>query len=289
MSTLRANKISETAEGKAIFAIFARSLSRDVHLEMIRNLETNTFILCLKRFIARRGRPRVVYSDNGGTFIKTSKWLQQLRKDEKLRGLLEDYDITWKFNLSRAPWWGGQFERLIGVVKTAMFKVIGGGLLAWEELGEVLLDVEIQINRRPLVYNEDDIEMPVLTPVLFLHQRTCRLPEEEPWRIEERDLKKRAKYLLECKNKLWRRWKREYLAALRERHNMAHKTRKFQPKAGDVVLLKSENKNRGAWPLGIVEEIYPGKDDVVRAVRVKDIERIVGKSRAASIPDGMAL
>ena len=57
--------------------------------------------------------------------------------------------------------------------------------------------------------------------------------------------------------------------ALRERHNMTHKTSKFQPKAGDVVLLKSENKNRGAWPLGIIEETYPGKDNVVRAVRVK--------------------
>ncbi len=64
--------------------------------------------------------------------------------------------------------------------------------------------------------------------------------------------------------------KKEYLVALlRERHNMTHKTSKFQPKAGDVVLLKSENKNRGAWPLGIVEETYPGKDNVVRAVRVK--------------------
>ena len=80
-----------------------------------------------------------------------------------------------------------------------MFKAIGGGYLYWEELCEVLLDVEIQINRRPLAYNE----MPVLTPALFLHQRTSQLPEEEPWRIEERDLKRRAKYLLEYKNKMW--------------------------------------------------------------------------------------
>ena len=150
-----------------------------------------------------------------------------------------------------------------------MFKVSGGGYLHWEELCEVLLDVEIQIDRRPLVYNEDDIEMPVLTPGLFLHQRTSQLPEEEPWRIQERDLKRRAKYLLECKNKLWCRWKKEYMVALRGRHIMTHKTSKFQPEAGNAVLLKSENKNRGAWPLGIGEETYPGKDNVVRAVRVK--------------------
>ena len=86
----------------------------------------------------------MVYSDNGGAFTKASKWLERLRKDEKLRGLVEEYDINWKFNLGRVPWWGGQFERLIGVVKSAMFKVIGGGHLTWDELSKVMLDIEIQ-------------------------------------------------------------------------------------------------------------------------------------------------
>ena len=31
----------------------------------------------------------------------------------------------------------------------------------------------------------------------MLHQHNCQLPEEEPWGIDERDLKKRAKYLVE--------------------------------------------------------------------------------------------
>ena len=223
---------SNKAEGKAYLCIFACSLSRAIHLELLRNLETSTFIMCLKRYIARQGRPRVVYSDNGGAFTKTSKWLEQLRKDEKLRGLMEEYEIKWKFNLSRAPWWGGQFERLIGVVKSAMFKVIGGGHLTWDELSEVMLDIEMQLNRRPLTYIEDDVELPTLTPVSFLHQRTCQLPEEEPWRINERDLKKRAKYLVECKNKLWRRWKKEYLVALRERHNMVTSKLSFNRRVG---------------------------------------------------------
>ena len=67
---------SNKAERKAYLCIFACSLSRAIHLELLRNLETSTFIMCLKRYIARRGRPRVVYSDNGGAFTKTSKWLE---------------------------------------------------------------------------------------------------------------------------------------------------------------------------------------------------------------------
>ena len=70
--------------------------------------------------IARKGRPRVIYSDNGPTFVKAAKWLDQAVKDESLHNHLEENNITWKFNLSRAPWWGGHFERLIGVVKKAM-------------------------------------------------------------------------------------------------------------------------------------------------------------------------
>ena len=166
------------------------------------SLETDNFITCLKRFIARRGRPRVIYSDNVATFIKAEKWLRELRKDERLQGLLEQHEISWKFNLSRAPWWGVQFERLIGVVKSSMFKAIGGATLTWSELSEVLLDVETQINRRPLSYVEDDVELPVLTPATFLNQQTNQLPEEETWRITDRDIGRRAKYLRTCEDKM---------------------------------------------------------------------------------------
>lgn len=262
-------KRSSKSQGKAYLTIFACSLSTAIHLELIRDLETTTFIVCLKKFIAHRGRPRIIYSDNGGTFIKASKWLEQLRKDERVRGLVEKHEITWKFNLSRAPWWGGQFERLIAVVKSAMYKVIGGGVLTWNELSEVLLDIEIQINRRPLSYVESDVELPILNPATFLYQRSNQLPEEESWRIEEKDLRKRVKYLKVCKDGLWSCWKKEYLAALRERHNMAHKETKFKPEPGDVVIVRSDNKNRGKWPLAIVVETYRGKDGVIRAVRLK--------------------
>ena len=112
---------------------------------------------------------------------------------------MEQHDISWKFNLSRAPWWGGQFERLIAVVKSAMFKVIGGAKLSWLELSEVLLDIETQINRRPLSYLEEDVQFPTLTPESFIHQRSTQIPEQEAWRIKETDLRKRAKFLKTCR------------------------------------------------------------------------------------------
>ena len=38
---------------------------------------------------------------------------------------------------------------------------------------------------------------------------------------------------------------------------------------GDVVIIKGEERNRGYWKLGIVEELFPGRDGVVRSVRLR--------------------
>ena len=208
-------------------------------------------------------------------FVKAAKWLKQVRSDEQLQGYLESHDIQWKFNLSRAPWWGGQFERLIGIVKTAMYKVIGGATLSWSELNEVILDVETQVNRRPLGYVEDDVELPVLTPASFMFQRTNQLPEEQAWRIQDPNLRRRAKYLQTCKDHMWNRWQREYLTALRERHNLVHKTANYQVRVGDTVLVRSDSKNRGKWSLAIVQQTYPGRDGHIRAVQLRTSKRVI--------------
>ena len=50
---------------------------------------------------------------------------------------------------------------------------------------------------------------------------------------------------------------------------MTHQTGKLKVSVGDVVIVKSDDKNRGNWPLAIVQRIFPGKDGVVRAVELK--------------------
>ena len=62
--------------------------------------------MSLKRFIARGGRPRLIYSDNAKTFKAAAKWIQLVRQDESLNSLLANLSIEGRFNLSRAPWWG---------------------------------------------------------------------------------------------------------------------------------------------------------------------------------------
>ena len=37
---------------------------------------------------------------------------------------------------------------------------------------------------------------------------------------------------------------------------------------GDVVIIQSEEQNRGKWPLGVVKELYKGRDSVFRALKL---------------------
>ena len=134
-------------------------------------------------------------------------------------------------------------------MKSALHKFIGNRMLSWKELQEVLLDVEITLNNRPLSYLEDDPQLPVLTPSSMLFVNSNVLPELQPQRIETADLRK---HLLKCKETVWRRWSREYLRSLRERHRVQATNQGNSPTVGDVVVVRSQERNRGKWPLGIV-------------------------------------
>ena len=163
---------------------------------------------------------------------------------------------------------GGQFERLVGLVKRALYKGIGRANLSWNELEEVLLDEEVTLNNRPLCYVEDDVQLPVLTPSTMMFGQPKLIPEED-LDEEDADLRKRARYLRRCKDVLWGRWTGEYLKSLRERHNLKHKTKEMTVQPGDVVLIQGSERNRGKWNIGIVVKLINGRDGMVRAIRLR--------------------
>lgn len=257
------------AEKKAYLALYGCSLTRGVYLDLLPSLEMQDFITSLKKFIARRGRPKLIYSDNGGTFKAAAKWLKEAQTSEKFNNYLAQHSIRWQFNLSRAPWWGGQFERLIGLFKNAFHKTIGNATLRWPELEEVVLDVEVTLNNRPLSYIEDDVQLPLLTPNSMLNLNPNDLPNLEAHQIPDTELRKRARYLTRCKEMIWNRWSKEYVRSLREQHRRAGGEQTSHPKIGDVVIIRGDSKNRNHWKLGIVEQLIQGRDGITRGAKLK--------------------
>jgi len=63
------------ANKKVWFTVFMCAVVRAVHLELVSSLSTEAFLLSLRRFIACRGRPKTIYSDNGTNFVGSDNLL----------------------------------------------------------------------------------------------------------------------------------------------------------------------------------------------------------------------
>ena len=111
-------------------------------------------------------------SDNAKTFKATVKLLERIVNDSTVVGFLESRRISWRFNIERAAWMGGFFERMVGTVKRCLRKVIGTARLSFDELSTVLTEIEstVIVNSRPLTYLYDDLEE-ALTPSHLIYGR----------------------------------------------------------------------------------------------------------------------
>ena len=72
--------------------------------------------------------------------------------------------------------------------------------------------------------------------------------------------------------------------ALLERHNIIHQKREMTIKAGEVVLVESEEHNRGKWKLGVVDIPIDGSDGVVRAVQLWSVKSFIERPIQCSYP-----
>ncbi|GFU10021.1 uncharacterized protein TNCV_1797221 [Trichonephila clavipes] len=97
---------------KEWIVLFICAVFRAAHLELITSLSTTDFIQAMRRFIDRRGRISVMYSDNGTNFTGLNNALIQLDWTT-IESEFRVHEIRWKFNQPSSPWWGGFWERLI--------------------------------------------------------------------------------------------------------------------------------------------------------------------------------
>ena len=116
------------------------------------------YLRCFRRFVGRRG-PTQMVSCNDKTFIAASKTIQ---------------DVKWTFNVPKAPWWGGVFERLVRSVKRCLKKMLGLARLTYDELFTALVEVEMVLNSQPLtVVSAEDLEEPLTPSHLIVGHRLC--------------------------------------------------------------------------------------------------------------------
>lgn len=212
---------------------------------------------------------------NGKTFVAAAQIIDSILKCPEVQQHFASLKVKWIFNLEKAPWWGGFFERMVQAMKRCLRKAIGKAKLNYDELLTVLTEVEAIINSRPLSYfSSEDLEEPLTPSHLLTGHRTLGLPDgtatvdyngDENFTLNQQDLHGRVSDLKQALAEFWDRWHNEYLLQLRERYT--HTDPVGVPRApipGEVVLIHEENQPRSLWRLGRVKDVIEGSDGQIR-------------------------
>ena len=246
----------DTGEEKLYILLFTCAVTRAVHLELVSSLNLEDFLLAFRRFVSRRALPSIVYSDNAKTFKAASLLIQKQ---------FSHVTIHWKFICPLSPSWGGWWERLVRSVKSCLRKSVGRKSLNRIELETTLQEVEACINSRPLT-QLDELGT-TLSPSHFLIGRGTPLTSHELETFQQVvNLSAKKEYENSITDKFWELWKRDYIRNLPP---LKSKKINNRLKINSVVLIRDQNLQKMAWPLGVVTKLHRGLDGLVRAVEIK--------------------
>jgi hypothetical protein len=215
-------------------------------------------------------------SDNAHIFTKTAFDLKSISANENVLTSLNSINVDWKFIPVNAPHFGGAWERMIGLTKGSLRKVLGRSMISSIELSTILCEIESLINDRPLTYVSDDVGDNPLTPSHLLCGRRIRALANngvdlelltDPDYASKNLFTRRYLRVRKLLDVFWARWKSEYLTSLRERHcNVNNSNPSLRP--GSVVLICNKD-NRNNWKLGRIVELNIGSDGIVRSALLK--------------------
>jgi hypothetical protein len=245
------------------------------------------FLHCLIRFVSRRGAPAQIISDNASNFelvklLGDHAW-KRVPTDEAIISYSAANGIRWKFITELAPWQGGFYERLVGVVKSTLRTSIRRKLLSWTDFNTLLAEAEAVVNSRPITYVADDVDSSyrVIRPSDFLIVQPSAVTDSpDGAEVNKKDFSGDAGKLLvaawknRCRTleKLWRYWYEDYLLSLRERRTIAHPSGRSDvgqsPLLNEVVLLYDPDAPRGQWRLVRITRLHRSSDGRIRSADV---------------------
>ncbi|CAG7832932.1 unnamed protein product [Allacma fusca] len=227
---------------KCYIALFICFATRAIHVELVSDLTTDSFLAALRRFISRHLKPQEIFSDCGTNFIGANREMKeflQLVKSEQHSNAVERYltneGIQWRFNPPSAPHMGGLWEA----------------------------GVEACLNSRPLCpISSNPNDLSVLTPGHFTAGGVLTaLPEPDYSHLKINRLS-RWQLVQRIARQFWERWSSDYLTRLQTRPKWwAH-----QPnlQVGDLVLVQDDRLPPQQWHLARILLVHPGEDGKLR-------------------------
>lgn len=269
--TLRRSKMMKTYI--CIFVCFA---TRAAHIALAKDLTTQSFLNCLKRFCARRGKPAHIHSDNGLNFVGANNYflelyslLNQKEHNNIVTSFLAEDQIKWHFIPARSPHMGGLWEAAVKSAKYHLRRVLGDSCLTYEELYTLLVKIEACLNSRPLTSMSTDINdyLP-LTPSHFLIGDSLLTLPDDNVRDAKTSRLNRCQHVTQMYQRFWCRWSKEYLGSLQVR-NKWQQDLGCPLKVGSLVILVEDNMPPLRWPVVRITQLHTGNDNIVRVATVQ--------------------
>ncbi|XP_043065496.1 uncharacterized protein LOC122320916 [Drosophila ficusphila] len=222
-----------------------------IHLEPTSDLTTEKFLATFARFVARRGCPQRVHSDNGKTFVGAATllsrdFMQTIK--ESVAGTYSHQGLVWRFIPPGAPHMGGLWEAGVKSFKALFYKSTS--------------------SRKPLSpMSENPSELLALTPGHFLIGGPLLSTAEPEIKGDAQSIINRWQHLKALHQQFSARWKEEYLKELHKRNKWQTPSRDIQ--VDDMVVVKEDNMPSNEWRLGRVVSVLPGADSRVRVVEIR--------------------
>ncbi|XP_055838266.1 uncharacterized protein LOC129906506 [Episyrphus balteatus] len=260
---------------KSYLAIFVCFSTKAVHIKVVGDLSSQSFIFALKRFIGRRRLCHTIFCDNAASFVGAKSELAELTKvfnSRRIQSSIQTYcleeGIKWKNIPPRSPHFGGLWEAAVKSAKTLLVRHLGEVSLTYEQLLTVVIQIEAILNSRPLTpLSSDPNDFEALTPGHFLIGGPLTAIAEPDITDSKIGSLNKFRQMQHIQQHFWKRWSAEYLHLLQQR--VKWETESNNLKNDTLVLIEEDNIPPMRWKLGRVIETFKGSDNKVRVANVK--------------------
>ena len=249
--------------------IFKCLTTRAVHLDLLNTMDTDAYLMALRRFIARRGTPAELWSDQGTNFKGGERELKEAfgSMAPTLQRQLASQRIKFHFNPPASPHFGGVWEREVRSVKSALYTCVGSQPVPEEVLLTVLLEVEALLNAKPLGYVSADIaDVDPITPNSLLMGRPDGSLPQVVYPESEILSRRRWRHSQILADHFWSRFIRDYLPSLQTRQKWHSSPPALLENA--VVMMVDPQLPRALWPIGRVTQVHRSDDGYIRSADV---------------------
>jgi hypothetical protein len=249
--------------------IFTCANTRLVHFALMKDIKAQTIAMVWDEFCSEYGTPTKVYSDNGSNLQHFEYTCRKISLEVCQR---DTPWVEWRFIPVASPWWGGFYERMVGMMKKILYKTCSKMRVPSElHAHHLVKQAQHCLNNRPLWgLNQDPGSIRIIKPNSFknVSVENSTVETSDPIGVSAELM---LKHLYDAQHRriteIWQEFHLGYMSALRvHAQKSTHKFKINNLKVGDLVLYESPGTVRNFWPIARIRGFVTSQSGKPKAV-----------------------